>query len=54
LTILYLDCVIRPSSTSVASMRVFAIWIEHALDVAVKRAHNANPGKHRWPVLFNH
>jgi hypothetical protein len=25
-------------------MRLFAIWIEHALDVAVKRSHDTDPG----------
>jgi hypothetical protein len=31
-------------------MRVFAIGIEHALDVSVKRSHNADPGEHRRAV----
>jgi hypothetical protein len=29
-------------------MRVFAIGIEHALDVTVQRSHDANPGEHCW------
>jgi hypothetical protein len=28
-------------------MRVVAIWIEHSLDVAVKRLHHADPGVHQ-------
>jgi hypothetical protein len=28
--------------------------VEYALDVPVKRSHNGNPRKHRWPVLFSH
>jgi hypothetical protein len=35
-------------------MRFFAIWIEHALDMTVRRPHNTNPRQHRWPVLLNH
>jgi hypothetical protein len=31
-------------------MPVFAIGIEHALDVSVKRSHNADPGEHRRAV----
>jgi len=31
-------------------MHVFAIGIEHALDVSVKRSHNADPGEHRRAV----
>jgi hypothetical protein len=33
-------------------MRVFARQVEYALGVPVKRSHNPNPRKHRWPVLF--
>jgi hypothetical protein len=31
-------------------MRVLAIEIKHALDVAVQGSHDANPGKHRRPA----
>jgi hypothetical protein len=33
-------------------MRFLAIRIEHALDVAIKRPHNADPRHNRRPVMF--
>jgi hypothetical protein len=32
-------------------MGVFAIGIEHALDVAVQRSHDANVREHRWAAV---
>jgi hypothetical protein len=34
-------------------MGVFAIRIEHALDVTVERPHDADPCEHRWPTQLN-
>ncbi len=33
-------------------MRLFARWIEHALDVAVQCPHDPDAREHRWPVVF--
>jgi hypothetical protein len=31
---------------------VFARRVEHPLDVAVYRSHDADASEHRWPVMF--
>jgi hypothetical protein len=40
---------IGPASASAFPMRVFAVGIEHALDVAVQRRHDPDPREHRRP-----
>jgi hypothetical protein len=35
-------------------MRVFALGIEHPLDMTVERLHDPHARHHRWPVLLNH
>ena len=33
-------------------MRLFAVGIEHALDVAVQSSHDADARKHRWAAVL--
>jgi hypothetical protein len=35
-------------------MGIFALGIEHPLDITVQRLRDPDPRQHRWPVLLDH